>query len=97
MVVDGQGRGNYFKVGGRGKRLPGSKVSPTQNNNFPDFPTIFWGEPQDHVKKQTQIKINNIDSSKLSGRRPHNFQTRVCELPPLPARESPHPSGRYKF
>ena len=26
-----QGRGNYFEVGGGGKRLPGSKVTPTQN------------------------------------------------------------------
>ena len=31
-VCDQQGRGNYFEVGGGGgKRLPGSKVTPTQN------------------------------------------------------------------
>ena len=58
--------GNDFEVGGGGrKRLPGSKVTPTQNS--PDFAHYFLGGTEVHVPKQTQIKMNDIDSPKVRG------------------------------
>ena len=81
-----QGRGNYFELWG--KHLPGSKVTPTQNLKLPRFGPLFFGETQFHMQKQTKIKMNDIDSPKLRGRRPHNFQVVGASFP-----HSPPPPG----
>ena len=89
MVVTIQintGARNYFEVGG--KRLPRSKVTPTQNKNSRIGP-LFLGENQVNVQKQTKIKMNDIDSPKLGGRRPT-----LCKLGggKLPGPTVPHPA-----
>ena len=41
--------GKYFEVGG--KRLPGSKVTPTQNQKLLEFGPLFFGRnPNSRVK-----------------------------------------------
>ena len=63
-----------------------------QGNPYPKLPgfgPIFLGEIQVHVQKQTKIKMNDIESPKLEGRRPNSFQVvRVSSptaSPPAPA------------
>ena len=48
----------------------------------------FLGVAQVHVQKQTKIKMNEIDSQMLGGRRPHSFQVEG-QVPPPPGSRAP--------
>ena len=88
-----QGRGNYFEVwgGGAGQTSPGVKGNPYPKLKTPRiWSTIFWEGARIHVQKQTKIKMNDIDSPKLGGRRPHSFLI-GGNLPLLPPPQFPHP------
>ena len=86
MVV--RGAGTSLKLGGGGrKRLPGSKVTPTQNSNLIGFGLLFFlGGTQVNVID----KNNRLDSPHQSwGERTHSFQVwgarcPHCPLPPPP-------------
>ena len=79
-----------------GEGLPG-----VQGNSYPKlkthmiWPTMFFFlETQVHVQKQTKIIMNDIDSPKLGGPRPHSFHvggTRCPNCPPpVPAYLASH-------
>ena len=88
--IGSQGRGSYFEVGGGGQTSPGVQGSPYPKLKTPRiWPTIFLGETEVRVQKQTKIKVNDINSPKL-GQRPLSFQVvgascPHCPPPPVPA------------
>ena len=73
--------GNDFEVGVGG----GGGVTLPKTKNSPDFAHIFLGGTQVHVQKQTKIKMNDIDSPKLKGRRPSG-PVRGASAPASPSR-----------
>ena len=86
VIVAAQGRGNYFEVrGGGGKRLPRSKVTPTQNKRLPGFGPLFFGrDPRSRAKSNKNEKINDFHSPKLGGGAPTapKLWGQVAPLPP---------------
>ena len=75
-----------MKLGGGGLTYPGVQGNPYPKLKIPRiWPTIFLGETQVHVQKQTKIKMNDNDSPKLGGRAaPTQLQSCGGKLPPLP-------------
>ena len=77
----GRDAGTTLKLGG--KRLPGSKVLPKTKNSH-GLSNYFLGETQVHVQKQTEIKMNDMDSPELGGGAPPQLPSCGGKLPPLP-------------
>ena len=46
------------------------RISVEYKSDIPAFPTIFLGETQVQVQKQTKMKVNDNDSPKLGGGAP---------------------------
>ena len=70
MALVTRDAGTTLKLGGGG----GSKGNPYPKlKTLLIWPTIFWSA-QVHEQKQTKIRMNDNDSPKLGGRRPHSFQ-----------------------
>ena len=81
----GRGAGTTLKLGG-GQTSPGVQGNPYPKIKTPRiWPTIFWGENQVHVQKQTKINMNDNDSPKLGGGAPTASKL-WGKLPPLPPR-----------
>ena len=87
-----RGPGTILKWGGGGLTSPGVQCNPYPKLKTPDFAHYFLGGTQVHVQKQTKIKMNDIDSSKLGGDAPP-VQTLERLAPPLP----PPPPGSRAY
>ena len=73
--------GTTLKLGGGGRRLPGTKVTPTQNKNSRIWSTIFWGDSSSDAKANENINERHRQS-KVGGEAP-KLPSWGGELPPL--------------